>query len=113
MPGGMYYGSFAVIMSPAFLDKLSAQDRKAVLGTTGTSLAKAIGKIWEHGDVVGLADAKKSGSKIQTAAGSMMSDYKGITAKIEANWLKKMGKFKNINAQAALADLRAAAKNYK
>ena len=114
MPGGLYYGSFAVLISPAFLNKLSAQDRKAVLSTTGTSLSRAIGKIWEQGDVVGLADAKKFGSKIQTAGSAMLSEYKGITAKVEANWLSKMAKkYKNVDAKAALAEVRAAVASYK
>ncbi len=113
VPGGLYFGSFAVLMSPKFLDKLSAKDRQAVLSTTGMSLAKAIGKIWEHGDVVGLAAAKKAHGNIQTASGSMLADYKKISAKIESNWLKNMAKYKNVNAKAALAVVRAAVASYK
>lgn len=113
MQGGLYYGSFAVIISPQFLDKLSAKDRRAVLSTTGTEFSKDIGKIWENGDVTGLAAAKAAGNKIQTASGKMMADYRKISAKIEANWLKKMSKFKDIDAKAALATLRAAAASYK
>ena len=59
------------------------------------------------------ADAKKSGSKIQTASSQMVATFKKITANIEASWLKRMGKYKNVDAGAALADLRAAIKSYK
>ena len=113
MPGGLYYGNFAILISPQFLDKLSAKDRKAVLGTTGRKFAKEVGKYWEHADSVGFADAKKSGSQIQTASSDMVAKFKKITANIEAGWLKRMGKYKNVDAGAALTDLRAAIKNYK
>ena len=52
--------------------------------------------------------------KIQTAGSAMLSEYKGITAKVEANWLGKMAKkYKNVDAKAALAEVRAAVASYK
>jgi TRAP-type C4-dicarboxylate transport system substrate-binding protein len=111
MPGGLYYGSFAIIMNPDFLKKLSASDRAAVMGTTGTKLAAFVGRIWENGDVAGMADAKKFGSKIQTASASMYSEYKGITAKLEADWIKRIGK-RGADGRKALRIIRSTVASY-
>ena len=54
MPGGLYRGSFAIIMSQAFLDRLSEEDRAAVLSTTGEVLSQMAGKAWADADVEGL-----------------------------------------------------------
>jgi TRAP-type C4-dicarboxylate transport system substrate-binding protein len=54
MPGGFYRGSFAIIMSQAFLDRLSEEDRAAVLTTTGETLSQMAGKAWADADLEGL-----------------------------------------------------------
>ncbi len=112
MPGGLYYGSFAVLISPRFLDKLAAGDRKAVLGTTGPAFARIIGKLWEQADVAGHADAKKSGSKITTATPGMVAAYKKVTQKLESNWIARVSK-KGVNGKKALNEIRATVASYK
>jgi TRAP-type C4-dicarboxylate transport system substrate-binding protein len=54
MPGGLYRGSFAIIMSQAFLDRLSEEDRAAVLTTTGETLSQMAGKVWADADLQGM-----------------------------------------------------------
>jgi TRAP-type C4-dicarboxylate transport system substrate-binding protein len=112
MPGGLYYGSFAIIISPAFLDKLSGADRKALLGTTGPELARFVGQEWDKGDAAGLAAAKKSGSKITTASSAVVAQYKKISQKLEADWIARVGK-KGVDGRKALKELRAAIAAYK
>ena len=58
MPGGLYRGSFALIMSNAFLDRLSPEDRKGVLSVTGEVASQMAGKVWADADVAGMANAK-------------------------------------------------------
>ena len=111
MPGGLYYGSFAIIMNPAFLDKLSASERKAVLGTTGPEFARFVGKTWAKGDVAGLADAKKSGSTITTASPQVVAQYKKISQDLENDWIKRVSK-KGVNGRKALKELRAIVASY-
>ena len=48
MPGGLYYGSFALIASPAMLNKLSAADRKAVMSVSGAKLSQFAGVQWDE-----------------------------------------------------------------
>ena len=54
MPGGFYRGSFALILSEQFLDRLSPEDREAVLSTTGEKLALMAGEAWAKADMEGL-----------------------------------------------------------
>ncbi len=54
MPGGLYRGSFAIVMSQAFLDRLSEEDRAAVLTTTGETLSQMAGKVWADADLQGM-----------------------------------------------------------
>ena len=58
MPGGLYRGSFALIMSNAFLDRLSPEDRKGVLSVTGEVASRMAGKVWADADVAGMDNAK-------------------------------------------------------
>lgn len=58
MPGGLYRGSFALILSQAFLDRLSEADRKAVLSVTGEVASQMAGKVWAEADVEGMENAK-------------------------------------------------------
>lgn len=54
MPGGFYRGSFALVLSEHFLNRLSPEDREAVLSTTGERLALMAGEAWARMDVEGL-----------------------------------------------------------
>lgn len=112
MPGGLYYGSFAVIINSKFLDKLSASDRKGILGTTGLEFGRIIGRVWEAADVDGLANAKKSGSKIATAPAGMVAEYKKVTRTLEQNWIARIAK-KGVDGGKALKELRAIVASYK
>ena len=112
MPGGLYYGSFAILMNRRFLDKLAANDRKAVLGTMGIKLASFVGTEWEKADDAGHADAMKAGTKIQTAPPAMLANYKKVVAKLEQNWLDRVGK-KGVDGRRALDILRKTAASIK
>jgi len=54
MPGGLYRGSFALIISNAFLERLSDADRKALLSVTGEMASQMAGKVWAQADVEGM-----------------------------------------------------------
>ena len=58
MPGGLYRGSFAIIMSEDALARLSDEDREAVLSTTGEALSAMAGKAWAEADAAGIENAE-------------------------------------------------------
>ena len=111
MPGGLYYGSFALIASPAMLNKLSAADRAAVMKVSGARLSQFAGVQWDAGDKAGLAAAKEAGTTIQTASAEMKAKYLSIMKPVEEAWIERASKG-GYDARAALAELRETARAY-
>ncbi len=111
MPGGLYYGSFALIMGTAAFNKLSAQDRAAVDSVSGEKLSQYAGVQWDAGDNAGLAAARQAGTKFVNASADMKARYLQIMKPVEEAWIKKAGK-KGFDGRAALADLRSIARAY-
>lgn len=105
MPGGFYYGSFAMILNKDFYDGLSAADKKAVDDASGMTLAKIAGKAWADIDKIGADAATKAGNTLATASKADQAKFAKIAQKIEADVVAAISK-KGIDAKAALAELR-------
>lgn len=108
MPGGLYYGSFALVMNTDRLNGLSAADREAVMRVSGEKLSRMVGAMWDEIDKVGTAAAKAAGNDIVVAGDGMAAEYKKLVAHIEKDWIAAASK-KGVDATAALAELRAIA----
>ena len=111
MPGGLYRGSFAIIMSQAALDRLSDKDREAVLSTTGELLSKIAGKGWADADVAGVENAKKVGVKMGEFSAEDQAKFAEITKDIRAKVVKEVSG-KGVDAEAALAFIEETMKSY-
>lgn len=110
VPGGMYYGAFAFIMSPSKLKGLTAAEQKAVWGCSGENLSRVAGQHWDAADKAGLAHARKAkGNTVRTASDKMTAEYFNIVSGVESAWVKQAGK-KGVDGTAALADMRAFAR---
>lgn len=110
VPGGMYYGAFAFIMSPAKLKSLTADEQKAVWGCSGERMSRESGILWDEADKAGMEWAKADKSNtISTADEKMTAKYYEIVSGIEQAWLAEAAK-KGVDGKAALADMRAIAK---
>ena len=113
VPGGMYYGAFAFIMNPAKLKGLTAAEQKAVWACSGERLSRQAGQLWDAADKAGLAHAKKArGNVVKTANDQMAAKYFNVVSNIETTWIAKVAK-RGVDGQAALADMRAFAKQAK
>ncbi len=55
MPGGFYRGSFALIVSPDFMDSLDDDVRAQVESVFGEDLSRAAGAAWDEGHAAGMA----------------------------------------------------------
>jgi len=111
VPGGLYRGSFGMVMSDAALARLSEKDRKAVLSTTGEVLSAMIGRAWAEADEAGMANAKKVGVKFTEASAEDMAMLGKIAADVRAKVIAEV-KAKGIDADAAIADIEATFKSY-
>ena len=109
MPGGLYYSSFAFLVSPAFLKKLSDKDRAAIMSVSGLEFSK-LGRHWDEADVAGRDDALKAGTKIAAASDAMRDAYYARMKPVEDAWAAKVAKW--FDGGTALAELRELARAY-
>jgi TRAP-type C4-dicarboxylate transport system substrate-binding protein len=113
MPGGLYRGSFSIIMSQAALDRLSDADREAVLSTTGEVLSAMAGKAWADADVAGYENAKKVGVKFTEASADDQKAFAAVGDKVRAKVVKEVVDNTGVDAEAAIAFMAEQMKNYK
>ncbi len=102
MPGGLYRGSFSIIMSEAALDRLSDADRAAVLSTTGETLSRIAGRAWADADVAGVENAKKVGISMKEFSAADQSEFAEIAKSVRSKVIAEV-KGKGIDAEAAIA----------
>ncbi len=112
MPGGLYRGSFSIIMSDAALARLSEEDRVAVLSTTGEMLSANAGKAWADADVIGIENAKKTGVTLMEASAEDQAKFADIAKTIRAKVIKEVTD-KGADAAAAVALIEDTMANYK
>lgn len=101
LPGGLYRGSFSIIMSEAALSRLSDKDREAVLSTTGEALSSLAGKAWADADAVGYENARKVGVNLKEASAEDQAMFAEIGKSIRDKIIKEVAD-KGIDAQAAV-----------
>ena len=109
IPGNLYDGSFAIIISTSKLASLSDADRKAVMSVSGEKLSAYAGSRWAAADEAGRAQASAAGNKISVASPAMVQALNKVSAELEAEWIKQASG-KGYDPKAALAELRATAR---
>ena len=113
MPGGLYRGSFSIIMSDAALARLSEEDRKAVLSTTGEALSAMAGKAWADADIEGYENAKKVGVKFTEASAEDQAAFAAVAKQVRDKVVKEVADNAKVDAEAAVAFIDEQMKNYK
>jgi TRAP-type C4-dicarboxylate transport system substrate-binding protein len=102
MPGGLYRGSFSIIMSEDALARLSDADREAVLSTTGESLSALAGKAWADADVEGIDNAKELGVAMGEFSAEDQAAFADVAADIRARVIEEVAAT-GVDAEAAIA----------
>ena len=100
MPGGLYRGSFAIIMSQAFLDRLSEEDRAAVLSTTGETLSQMAGKAWADADIAGM-EAIEEHTEVHEFSAEDQAKFAEIAQSVRQKVIEEVGA-KGVEAQGAV-----------
>jgi len=113
LPGGMYLGSFSMFISPGFLDQLSEQDRNAILSVSGEKLSAMAGRVWKAGDQAGFDKAVEAGVNIISVAqdDEMAKQFRKIAIGMDDAWIESVAD-RNVDAKAALIELRTVARSY-
>ncbi len=110
MPGGFYYGSFAIIMNPRKYASLSKDQQAVVDKCSGENLSKVAGAAWDGADTAGRAQA---GANVTTASDAMQKEFAPVAKKVTEDWFAEAKKKGLANPQEALDFLRQQAKSYK
>ena len=108
MPGGLYRGSFAIIMNQEAFDGLPEDLRMALDGQVfGEPASRMAGTVWDAIDVAGRQVTMDTpDNSINPAAAADVAAWEDIAAKIRANVLAEIAA-KGIDAEAAHAMVKA------
>jgi TRAP-type C4-dicarboxylate transport system substrate-binding protein len=112
VPGGLYNVSFVMMLNPAKLAQISANDRKVIEKYSGEHYAKRAGKAWDAQDARSEAAVREAGIPVVTASPAFIAEIKAKTGAIEKAWVEKV-KAKGIDGAALLAELRKEIAAYK
>lgn len=112
VPGGMYYGSFAIVMNPARVDSLSEGDRDALWACSGERLSREAGRSWDEADLKAF-EAIEDSRDIDFAItdDAMTNDYYDRVEPIRDGWIEAANA-KDVDGAAALADMEMWAREY-
>jgi len=113
LPGGMYLGSFAMFISPDFMDGLSEKDREAIRSVSGEKLSAMAGAAWDAADKEGLEAALADGVSVNQVAedGAMAQEFRDLVKGMDDEWVAHVADRK-VDAKAALEELREIARSY-
>ena len=108
MPGGLYRGSFALIMNQETFDGLPEDVRDALDGQVfGEPASRMAGTVWDAIDVAGRQVTMDTpDNSINPASAADAAAWEDIAAKIRANVLAEIAA-KGIDAEAAHAMVKA------
>ena len=111
MPGGLYRGSFAIIMSEDALARLSDEDREAVLSTTGETLSAMAGKAWADADVAGIENADEVGVTMSEFSADDQAAFQAIADDIRGRVIDEVAG-SGVDAEGAVALIEETMKSY-
>ena len=108
MPGGLYRGSFALIMNQETFDGLPEDVRNALDGQVfGEPASRMAGTVWDAIDVAGRqVTTDTPDNSINPASAADVAAWEDIAAEIRANVLAEIAA-KGIDAEAAHAMVKA------
>jgi len=101
IPGGLYNGSFYLVMNQKKWDSISKTDQIAINKLAGEAFARRMGKVWNAAATAGVPQLKKMGIKIVEAKGPLLAKIKSVMAPMRAAWIAKATKA-GVDGEAAL-----------
>lgn len=113
LPGGMYLGSFAMFISPEFMDGLSKKDQEAIRAVSGEKLSAMAGAAWDAADKEGLEAALADGVSVNQVAvdGAMAQEFRELVKGMDEEWFALV-EDRGVDAKAALEEMREIARSY-
>ena len=108
MPGGLYRGAFAIIMSQEAFDALPADAQAALEEKVfGETLSRVAGQVWDEADAKGIEATKATAdNSIRTASAEDQAAFAKIAEEITAKVLAELDAA-GVDAQAAYDMIKA------
>ncbi|MFA0088630.1 TRAP transporter substrate-binding protein [Vibrio sp. E150_011] len=94
IPGGLYRGSFAIVMNQDTLHSLSKADQEAIKQVSGEQLSRLFGKMWDDVDNSAYTTALEGGHTFTPATPEMITELKKSSQPLVATWYKAAKKRK-------------------
>ncbi len=110
VPGGMYLGSFSMVINPGFLANLPKKDRDAIMRASGERFSTMAGRTWDKGDAGALIFAKSKGGTV-TSNKQLAEEFKQYSKGLDEEWLKSV-ESSGLDTESALKELHEIARNY-
>lgn len=106
-PGGLYNTTWFLVINQSKWDKLSEEDRKAIMKISGESFAQSVGKTWDDADADANAWKKidSAGIKVSPASDEFVRDVKGVAEQLETEWIMAANE-RGVDGKAVLQAIR-------
>ena len=104
-PGGFYSSAFGFFMNEDKWNKLSKQDRDAIMSVSGEALAQLAGKAWDATDAAALERMKQVGIQITEASPEFVKGVQERAKAIDDKWVKD-ATAKGVDGAKVLAEFR-------
>ncbi|GEM79684.1 TRAP transporter substrate-binding protein [Vibrio superstes] len=102
IPGGLYRGSFAIVMNQDTLRSLSKEDQQSIKDVSGEQLSRLFGKMWDDVDNAAYETALEGGHTFTPATEEMITELKKSSEPLVTTWHKAAQKRK-VDGPAAYA----------
>ncbi|WP_375753644.1 TRAP transporter substrate-binding protein [Vibrio sp. HN007] len=93
-PGGLYRGSFAIVMNRDALEGVSKEDREAIMAVSGEKLSRLFGKMMDDYDKAAYDKALANGHTFTNASPELVAEVKEKSQSLIDNWYKTAKKRK-------------------
>lgn len=100
IPGGLYRGSFAIVMNIDTFRGLSKEDQQAIKDVSGEKLSRLFGKMWDDVDNAAYETALEGGHTFTPASPEMIESLKKSSEPLVNNWYK-VAKKRKVDGPAA------------
>jgi TRAP-type transport system periplasmic protein len=105
IPGGLLTSTFMTVGNTRAIEKLSPENKAALLKASGEAGSALFGKYWDAADERGRADAKQRNNVIETIAPAELDKWRPLLQTTTDEWLKR-AKAKGEDGQKLLDDLK-------
>ena len=109
VPGGLGAPAFVIVANKRAIEKLTPENRAALLKASGEAGSALFGKAWQAADEHGRKDAQEQGQTIETLAPAEMEKWRPMLETVAEDWVKKADQ-KGYDGRKMLDDLRAMVK---